>query len=134
MRGNCAAISVTPRSVAGAQGEGGAGSARADFVLGDRDGSTCEPAFTAFVAELLRALGHVVKINDPYKGVELVRAYSSPATGRHSLQVEINKRLYMDEAARRPHEGFAVLQQHLLQLVDGVIDYGRHAARRRAGS
>ena len=72
-----------------------------------------------------------MKINDPYKGVELVRAYSSPATGRHSLQVEINKRLYMDEARRRPHEGFATLQQHLLQLVEAVIDYGSSAAARR---
>jgi N-formylglutamate amidohydrolase len=121
-------------SVAGAQGEGGRDRARADFVLGDRDGSTCEPGFTAFVAELLRALGHVVKVNDPYKGVELVRAYSSPAAGRHSLQVEINKRLYMDEATRRPHEGFATVQQHLLQLVEGMIDYSRRAARRHAGS
>ena len=122
-------------SVAGAQGEGGAGSARADFVLGDRDGSACEAGFTAFVAEVLRALGYVVKINDPYKGVELVRAYASPATGRHSLQVEINKRLYMDEAQRRPHAGFATMQQHLQQLVEAVIDYGNSAAaRRRTGA
>ena len=26
---------------------------RADFVLGDRDGTTCEPAFTQFVRETL---------------------------------------------------------------------------------
>ena len=121
-------------AVAGAQGEGGAGIARADFVLGDRDGTTCEPAFTAFAADLLGSLGYRVKVNDPYKGVELVRAYSDPAQGRHSLQVEINKRLYMDESQRRPHEGYATLQQHLQQLVDGVLDYGRKAvARRRAG-
>ena len=36
-------------SVAGPMGEGGPGTARADFVLGDRDGSTCDPAFTEFV-------------------------------------------------------------------------------------
>ena len=29
-------------AVAGAQGEGGAGRARADFVVGDRDGTTCD--------------------------------------------------------------------------------------------
>jgi N-formylglutamate amidohydrolase len=120
-------------SVAGVQGAGGAGSARADFVLGDRDGSACEAGFTAFVAEVLRALGYDVKINDPYKGVELVRAYSSPATGRHSLQVEINKRLYLDEAQRRPHAGFALLQQRLQQLVEAVVDYASSAAARRSG-
>ena len=45
-------------------------------------------------------MGYDVRVNDPYKGVELVRAYSNPARGRMSLQLEINKRLYMDEATR----------------------------------
>ena len=107
-------------AVAGAMGEGGAGKARADIVLGDRDGSTCEPGLTAFVAEHLRACGYSVMVNDPYKGVEHVRAYSNPAAGRHSLQLEVNKRLYMDEAMRAKHAGFGPLQADLMQLVDGL--------------
>jgi N-formylglutamate amidohydrolase len=121
-------------AVRGAQGEGGAGRARADFVVGDRDGTTCDAEFTELVRGTLAAMGYDVRVNDPYKGVELVRAYSNPAEGRMSLQLEINKRLYMDEATRRPHKGFATVQQHLLQLVEGVIDYSRRAARRHAGS
>ncbi len=108
-------------AVGGLMGEGGAGSRRADIVLGDRDGTTCAPEFTAFVREVLQGLGYEVKINDPYKGVELVRAYSDPAAGRHSLQLEINERLYMDEATRRKHAGFATLQGHLMQLVDRIV-------------
>jgi N-formylglutamate deformylase len=104
-------------AVGGAMGEGGAGVARADFVLGDRDGSSCAPALTEFVRAWLAARGHAVAVNDPFKGVELVRAYSAPANGRHSLQVEINKRLYMDEATRRPHAGFEPLQRELAALV-----------------
>ena len=106
-------------------GEGGEGRQRADFVLGDRDGSTCDRGFTNFVADVLSELGYEVAINDPYKGVELVRAYSDPARGRHSLQVEINKRLYMDEAARTKSAGFGRLQQDLMTLVDAVLDYAR---------
>ena len=117
-------------AVAGAQGEGGAGSARADFVLGDRDGTTCEPGFTAFVRETLAGMGYCVRVNDPYKGVELVRAYSDPARGRHSLQVEINKRLYMHEATLARSTGFAALQRDLETLVDAAIDYARQAANR----
>ena len=45
-------------SVAGKMGEGGQGSPRADFVLGDRDGTTCDPAFTEFVRATLAAMGH----------------------------------------------------------------------------
>ena len=107
-------------AVSGAMGEGGAGQARADFVLGDRDGTTCAPEFTAFVRERLAALGYDVTVNHPFKGVELVRAYADPAAGRHSLQLEINKRLYMDEARREPIAHFSVLQQQLMQLLDDI--------------
>ena len=108
--------------VSGVMAEGGAGIARADIVLGDRDGSTCDTAFTAFVAEVLAGFGYGVKVNDPFKGVELVRAYSDPATGRHSLQLEVNKRLYMNPASGDKHAGFATLQQHLMQLLDAIAE------------
>ena len=72
--------------------------------------------------DVLAGYGYDVKVNDPYKGVELVRAYSDPAAGRHSLQLEINKRLYMDEATLRKHAGFETLQAHLLQLLDASSD------------
>ena len=107
-------------AVAGAQGEGGAGSERADFVLGDRDGSTCAPGFTALVKDVLTGMGYTVKVNDPYKGVELVRAWSNPALRRHSLQLEINKRLYMDEATLEKTAGFDVLQKNLSSLLQEI--------------
>ncbi|MGZ5237066.1 MAG: N-formylglutamate amidohydrolase [Caldimonas sp.] len=113
-------------AVAGAQGEGGAGQVRADIVLGDRDGTTCDAAFTELVRAHLAGLGYDVKVNDPYKGVELVRAYSDPATRRMSLQLEVNKRLYMDEKTLQKTAGFARLQKDLAALVDVVL---AHASR-----
>jgi N-formylglutamate deformylase len=110
-------------AVGGAQAEGGAGRARADFVVGDRDGTTCDAGFTELVRSVLAGMGHDVRVNDPYKGVELVRAYANPAEGRMSLQLEINKRLYMDESTRTPNAGFEPLQQQLATLVDAVLDY-----------
>jgi N-formylglutamate amidohydrolase len=109
-------------AVSGAMAEGGAGVARADIVLGDRDGTTCAPEFTAFVRSFLLRCGYDVKVNDPFKGVELVRAYSHPAAGRHSLQLEVNKRLYMNAATLQKHEGFAQLQGDLMQLVDAILN------------
>jgi N-formylglutamate amidohydrolase len=113
-------------SVAGKMGEGGEGTERADFVLGDRDQTTCDPAFTEFVRQALASMGYAVKVNDPYKGVELVRAHSDPARGRHSLQVEINKRLYMDEERCVPNEGYATLQKNLSTLVETIRDFIRN--------
>lgn len=116
-------------AVSGTQAEGGAGVARADFVLGDRDGTSCEPAFTEFVRGALASFGYEVKVNDPFKGVELVRAHADPARGRHSLQIEVNKRLYMDEATREKHAGYASVQNNLKLLVAAVLEYARAAAR-----
>lgn len=117
-------------AVAGAMGAGGEGVARADIVLGDRDGSTCDPALTDFVRETLVAQGYEVKVNDPFKGVELVRAYADPAAGRHSLQIEVNKRLYMDQATRTRHAGFEPLQARLMSLLDALCQRYAAGARR----
>ena len=101
----------------------GPGIARADFVLGDRDGTTCAPEFTEFVAISLRTMGYSVKLNDPYKGVELVRAYSNPAQNRHSLQVEINCKLYMNELTRERTDGFVQLEANIEKLIASVAAY-----------
>jgi len=103
--------------------EEGPGKPRADFVLGDRDGTTCEPEFTAMVAETLRAMGYAVKVNDPYKGVELVRAFSDPKAQRHSLQIEVNRKLYMDERTRAKSAGFEVLKGNLETMLKAVAGY-----------
>lgn len=98
----------------------------ADFVLGDRDGSTCDPDVVDLVAATLRGFGYTVAVNDPYKGVELIGRIGRPALGRHSLQVEIRRPVYMDEATREPNAHFETLRSHLSHLT------GTLAARIRA--
>ena len=78
----------------------------ADFVLGDRDGTTCTPEFTDFVAGVLRGLGYDVRINEGYKGVEIVRRQGRPAENRHSLQIEVDRALYMDQKTLEKLPGF----------------------------
>jgi N-formylglutamate deformylase len=106
------------------------GRERADFVLGDRDGTTCAPEFTAFVAATLAGMGYRVAVNDPYKGVEIVRRHGRPAERRHSLQVEVNRTLYMDEATLVPNAGYARLEADLARLVAAV---GTHVRGQLAG-
>jgi N-formylglutamate amidohydrolase len=113
------------RAVAGKQSDDGEGSARADVVLGDRDSTTCEPGFTEFVRATLAGMGYDVRVNDPYKGVELVRAYSNPRAGRHSLQIELNKGLYMDEATLEKKPAFGTLQRDLHALLDALAAWVR---------
>lgn len=93
------------------------GLAHADFVVGDRDGTTADPRLSNKICNHLRSLGYSVEYNHPYKGVELVRRYSNPALHRHSIQLEVNRRLYMDEQSLRLNGGFARLRIDLESLV-----------------
>ncbi|MEQ8709381.1 MAG: N-formylglutamate amidohydrolase [Rhodospirillales bacterium] len=106
-----------------------AGKPRADFVISDRDGTTSDPAFTAFVAGQLKSDGYDVGINWPYKGAALIRNYSDPAANRHSIQIEINRRLYMDEENYEKSAGFDRLKADLDKLVRDVVAYARDQLR-----
>ena len=70
-------------------------------------------------------MGYDVAINDPYKGVELVRKHGRPAEQRHSLQIEINRKLYMNETTLEMTAGFAVLQANLNRLLQSVSTFVR---------
>lgn len=109
----------------------GPGVRRPDFCLGTRDGTTCERDFVHSVRDCLASLGYAITIDDPFKGVELVRRYSAPTRGRHSLQIEINRGLYMDEARLEKSSGFAELKANLAHLARHVCDYARERARAR---
>lgn len=113
------------KAVAGKMSSDGEGSRRADVVLGDRDGTTCEPGFTALVRELFRAAGYSVKVNDPYKGVELVRAFSAPHQGRHSLQIELNRALYMNGSELEKGANFDRLRADLDRVIGELARYAR---------
>ena len=97
------------------------GEAHADFVVGNRDDTTSSPALGEWFCAQLRAMGYGVSYNHPYKGVELVRRHSDPARQRHSIQLEINRRLYMDEATLQLHAGFNPLRANLRQLVESLL-------------
>jgi N-formylglutamate deformylase len=96
---------------------------RADFVLGDRDGTTCAVGFRRMIQGTLERMGYDVRINDPYKGVELVRRFGHPRKGCHSIQIEVNRRLYMNEDTLEKSPGFARLKRDLDQLVKAVAAY-----------
>jgi N-formylglutamate amidohydrolase len=101
----------------------GPGAIRADFVLGDRDGTTCAPEFTEFVAGFLRGLGYDVRVNEGYKGVEIVRRQGRPSEHRHSLQIEIDRSLYIDQKTLEKLPGFDRLRSELAGLSEALAGF-----------
>jgi N-formylglutamate deformylase len=111
------------QEVASAMSTQDRGTPRPDFVLGDLDGAACEAGFTEAVRAFLTARGYSVAVNDPYKGMELIRANGDPAKARHSLQIEVNRKLYMTEATRVPNDGYAKLQACFTALAAHLADH-----------
>jgi N-formylglutamate amidohydrolase len=118
------------KSVSNGMAAEGPGVARADFVLGDRDGTTCAPELTKFVQRFLTKRGYDARINDPYKGVELVRRHGRPDENRHSLQIEVNRKLYMDEGRFERNGNFAKLKADLDALVAALAGFARERTSR----
>ena len=110
------------RAVAGKQSDDGEGACAPISCSATVTAPPATRASPSSCARRSRAWATSVKVNDPYKGVELVRAYSDPKAGRHSLQIEINKRLYMDETTLKKTRGFRRLQRNLGELLKAIRD------------
>jgi N-formylglutamate amidohydrolase len=88
-----------------------------DFILGDRYGRSCAVEVMVAAQQALAARGFRVVRNDPYSGGFNTRHYGVPRAGRHALQIEISRALYMDEATLGRGEGFGTLRDALGELI-----------------
>jgi N-formylglutamate amidohydrolase len=95
--------------------------AKADIVLGDRYGTSCASILIELVEAALRGRGYTVVRNKPYAGGFITEHYGEPALGRHALQIEINRALYMDERSMKKKPAFEVLREDLIQAFAQVI-------------
>lgn len=77
------------------------GKQRADIIIGNRDYTTCTRAITLKVLHYFKELGYSVTINDPYAGKYNIGNHCS-RTGVSGLQIEVNRRLYMNEKTLNP--------------------------------
>ena len=101
-------------------GKGGGGDQRADIVLGDRFGSTCAPELTDCVHRILSSRGLRVQRNNPYAGGFTTYHYGRPGAGVHVLQIEINRRLYMDEVQVARTPGMERIRQAMSAVIAAV--------------
>lgn len=89
------------------------GAPRPDVVVSDGLGRTAAPAFTDWVVDALRQRGFSVQVNDPYQGGDLVLSHGAPERGVNSVQIELNRALYLDESTHTAHAGFERLRERL---------------------
>ena len=99
-----------------------AGRRRADFVLGDCFGQSCDNAVTDTVERALRGLGYHVVRNKPFAGGFTTRSYGKPRDGVHALQIEINRALYMDERLIERSAGFERVREEMSAVVAALAE------------
>lgn len=103
----------------GRDGHDDPGRERADVVPGTRQRTTAAAAVIDAVEDVARRFQFGVSHDDPYKGGHTTIRYGRPAAGIHAIQIELNRRLYMDEQtlAKKPNE-FRVVRSFCRALIE----------------
>lgn len=99
------------------------GGERPQIVISDRDGTSCAPEYKDLVLKSYEAEEFEVAYNWPYKGGRITETYGKPTLGQHTLQVEMNRSLYMDELTKqRKAEDFTDIQKRLTRVMGKIIE------------
>ncbi len=108
------------------------GARRPEVVIGDRFGSSASAEIVERVEAAFASAGLVVVRNTPFAGAFIAQHYGRPASGRHALQIEIDRSLYMNEHLIRPNGNFEALRSLLRRVIADVADIGRAPRQRMA--
>lgn len=76
------------------------------LVFGDCRGRTAEPWITAEAMAIAKRLGFDAGLNDPFAGGHVIERHSRPTSGVQALQIEIDRRCYLDAKLAKPGPGF----------------------------
>ncbi len=122
--------SMPPLREAGQAGEG------AEFVVGDRFGSSCAHALSAQALRHLAGAGRRTAHNRPYSGGYALDHHAAPRRGIHALQIEVCRSIYLDAQMDRPGPRLPAVVRVLAGLVrtlaEEVADCGSPFRHREA--
>lgn len=108
------------------------GKKRADFCLGNRFGGSASEHFTNLVADSIRKSGFTCSINEPYSGREITRVYGDPANGIDTIQIEVNKKRFMDINTFRKTGEFGAVKAAVDALLVAICKDARERVAARS--
>jgi N-formylglutamate deformylase len=91
---------------------------RPDVVIGDRYGTSCAAVLADTVEQTMSRLGYSIGRNKPYAGGFITEHYGNPASGLHTVQLELNRAVYMDERRRTRTDRFAQVARDFSVLAE----------------
>ena len=107
------------------EGIAGKGNGKPEVVLGDRFGAACAADIMDQVEAALLNAGLRDARNAPFAGAYITQHYGRPSRGQHVIQVEVDRALYMNEAAIRPNVKFQKFKRQLTRVLADIIEIGR---------
>jgi len=111
------------KSVGNALPPDGPEARRVHFVVSDREGKSADSSLTDLIVDTLRMLRYTVSVNHPYKGGTIVQRIGDPLRGVHSVQIEINRSLYLDEQTVERTDRFDKLARNLETLTKVLSEH-----------
>ncbi len=102
---------------AAGRGPGAGGRRRADVVPGTRGRRSAAARFIDAMEAHARDQGWSVRHDDPYAGGFTTQHYGRPEENVHVVQIELARRLYLDEATLRPLPSFDAVREWCRALV-----------------
>ena len=97
------------------------GQTRAQVVIGNREGASAEDSFTERVLSAYGKAGFETALNRPYRGGRITEIYGKPERGQNTLQVELNRSLYMDEETGQKSPAFGKIQKQLCKAMALIL-------------
>ena len=95
------------------------------IVFGDCRGRSADGWLSKDAVEIARGLGFEAALNDPFAGGHVIERHSSPARNVHALQIEVDRRCYLDEGLREPGAGFdrvaAFIEALVVELGESLL-------------
>lgn len=91
-------------------------SSRPDFCIGT-DAFHTDPGLVQAMVRVLDGRGHSVGIDSPYAGTIVPMRYFRKDRRVNSIMIEVNRRLYMDEASGSKNEDFGRIQGLLVSVL-----------------
>lgn len=100
------------------------GMRRPEVVLGDRFGASASAAVMDVVERAFLDEGLSVVRNVPFAGAYTTQHYGRPSRRQHTIQVEIDRSLYMNEPLIRPNNNFRAMQEAMARIIGKIAAYG----------
>jgi N-formylglutamate amidohydrolase len=90
------------------------------IVIGDRFGRTAASHLSEIAGSAAAATGLRIAFNAPYAGGHILDRHAVPARGIHALQIEIDRRLYLDRDLAHPAPGVQAMAQLVAQIAEAL--------------